>query len=324
MTKQTNQKVQALRALSIIAVVMIHTCPKAEWQVFCRPFINFAVATFIFLSGYLTNLEIDKPLKFCAKRISRVLFPYIIWSIIYTIFEDGLNLRLILVGLVTAQTTWHLYFIQVYVQFVILTPLLVKLVKCRYMWGGFCIAPLSIVAFKYLPLLGLYEFNPYLNLLWSDSCLGWFTFYYLGLLLGNGIIAKRYSIHRLSWIYAFVIVLAMAEGYWWLMLGSNDCGTQLKLSSLLTSSVFILMGYTYLHNNRYTQPQNTFLLSLGNYSFGIYLIHILLILQLRNYTFYQFIPFPINSALVLIASWATIYLAAKVLPNSISRCIGLR
>ena len=55
-TKPKNNTIQIFRALAIIAVVMIHTCPSGEWQVFCRPFINFSVATFLLLSGYLTKI----------------------------------------------------------------------------------------------------------------------------------------------------------------------------------------------------------------------------------------------------------------------------
>ena len=52
-----NNMVQIFRALAIIAVVMIHTTPLGNYQVLCRPFINFSVATFLFLSGYLTKVD---------------------------------------------------------------------------------------------------------------------------------------------------------------------------------------------------------------------------------------------------------------------------
>ena len=52
-----NQKIQIVRAIAIIAVVMIHTCPHGITQVYIRPFINFAVASFLFLSGYLTDVS---------------------------------------------------------------------------------------------------------------------------------------------------------------------------------------------------------------------------------------------------------------------------
>ena len=51
MIKEKNVKIQILRAIAIIGVVLIHTCPSGKWQIFVRPFINFAVPIFIFLSG---------------------------------------------------------------------------------------------------------------------------------------------------------------------------------------------------------------------------------------------------------------------------------
>ena len=47
-----NTKIQVLRAMAIVSVVIIHTCGS----VYIRPFVNFCVALFIFLSGYLTKI----------------------------------------------------------------------------------------------------------------------------------------------------------------------------------------------------------------------------------------------------------------------------
>ena len=84
-SKQKDYNIQLFRALAIMAVVLIHTCPSGEWQVICRPFINFSVATFLFLSGYLTNTDNDNWEKFFKKRIVRVIIPYIIWTILYSV-----------------------------------------------------------------------------------------------------------------------------------------------------------------------------------------------------------------------------------------------
>ncbi|MGN0230972.1 MAG: acyltransferase [Muribaculaceae bacterium] len=315
---------QVIRALSIIAVVMIHTIYSAELTVFCRPFINFAVATFIFLSGYLTKIEIDKPIAFWRKRIIRVLVPYIIWTVVYTFYASGVNLCAVVSELFTAQNTWHLYYILVYIQFVLLTPLLARLAKSRYMWIGICVSPLWVAVFLYLPNLGIYETFPNQDIIWRVSCFRWFSFYYLGLLLGNGIINRSFSMSRLSWLYAFAIILSMAESYCLYCMGVEKCGNQSKLTSLLSSLIFILMAYTYLRNDHYPQPRQRVLLSLGDYSFGIYLSHVMVILLLRKFDFYHFLPYPVNSVLVLGIAWAVVFLVSKVLPKAVSRAIGLR
>lgn len=49
--------VQALRGLAIAAVVLIHCLPESGMSIVLRPFLNWAVAMFLFLSGLLTTEE---------------------------------------------------------------------------------------------------------------------------------------------------------------------------------------------------------------------------------------------------------------------------
>ena len=48
---------QAVRGAAICAVVLIHCLPQRDASVAVRPFLNWGVAAFIFLSGYLTSEE---------------------------------------------------------------------------------------------------------------------------------------------------------------------------------------------------------------------------------------------------------------------------
>lgn len=45
-----NSKIQILRAVAIIAVVLIHTMPGKILAIIIRPFTNFAVALFLCLA----------------------------------------------------------------------------------------------------------------------------------------------------------------------------------------------------------------------------------------------------------------------------------
>ena len=46
---------QVLRGLAIAAVVLIHCLPQCPATVALRSFLNFSVALFLFLSGFLTD-----------------------------------------------------------------------------------------------------------------------------------------------------------------------------------------------------------------------------------------------------------------------------
>lgn len=316
--------VQIFRALAIIAVVMIHTTPEGEWQVFCRPFINFSVATFLFLSGYLTKIENDNWLDFYKKRVFRVIIPYIIWSVLYsmpTVLHSGI--KCIFINLLTAKASGPLYYIFVYIQFVLLTPLLGKLAKSKYQYIGWIIAPVSILIFKYYYLISGVVPNDYVSIIWSDLCLGWFTFYYLGLILGNKIIEKDFSIRKLSLLYIVSIFIQMAEGYGWYLLGDVNCGTQAKLSSLLTSTLFLLLIYAILQKGTINIKSNILRL-LGDYSFGIYLCHIMVKIIMNKIPYYSLVPYPITSIIVVIISLLCCYCGYKIFGEKISTWLGLR
>lgn len=321
-----NNMVQVFRALAIIAVVMIHTCPSAKWQVVCRPFINFAVATFLFLSGYLTKTENEDWGAFYKKRIIRVLIPYLIWSILYSlpaIHNNSKGIERLFFNLFTTKASFHFYYIFVYIQFVLLTPFLSKLAKSKCQILGWLVAPISILVCKYYGLLMGIDLNKYVSFIWSYSCLGWFSFYYLGLILGNRIIEKNFSLRFLSMLYIISIVLQMLEGYGWLLLGEWNCGTQLKLTSLLTSTLFLLIIDAILKQSC-IDIKNKCLRLLGDHSFGIYMCHIMIMIILERIPYYNLIPFPVNSAIVILLSLSFCYIGNRICGTKISRWLGLK
>ncbi len=322
--KPRNNMVQIIRAIAIIAVVLIHTTPKTSmFQIYLRPFFNFSVSTFLFLSGYLTKIENDNWGKFYKKRLVRVLIPYVIWTILYSIpLLHGKGLNMVPYYLLTAKATTPLYYIFVYVQFVLLTPLIGMLAKSRYQYIGWLIAPFSVVIFKYWWLLTGEELNSWVRILWDDSCLGWFTFYYMGLILGNKLVIKDYSLKVLLVLYLLAIVLQMGESYVWLSLGGKGCGTQLKLSALLSSSMFLLMVYTILKQEKVIF-NNKLLSLLGDYSFGIYLCHLLVKKVITDTPNYSSIPYPITSLIIILLSFSFCYVTDKICGKRISRLLGI-
>lgn len=356
MDADTSRKVQILRALAIVAVVVIHTCPTGLSQVIVRPFVNFGVGLFLFLSGWLTR-EAGFGMSFFRKRISRVLIPYVIWTVVYSL-QRGVPDK-ILFNLLTTKACAAFYYVAVYVQFVILTPLLCRLADSRFRHAGWLVAPLAVVLFKYLPLLGVYVQGEYVSVAWNICCLGWFTYYYLGIMCARGHVQVKTGGTRLAVIYALALLLQVAEGYVWFRFGSPDCGSQLKLSSLASGAVAMLIALCYLHSARpvpvlsslsseaasvlssgsvsssrsseadsgclrhHSPGIVTGLIQVGNFSFGIYLTHILLIRILSGTTFYAALPFGVNTLLILLLSLASVMLLSKIIGPRLSRILGL-
>lgn len=111
---------------------------------FFRPFFNFSVGLFLFLSGMLSNVKNYNP----KKRIIKILIPYVIWTLIYTLMANLSSL-----------------------------------------------SSFPVDFFKKLFFGNSSDVMYYVGVIRGISCIGWFTYYYLGYLLGNNllVISKSYK-----------------------------------------------------------------------------------------------------------------------------------
>lgn len=321
-----NERVQLMRALAIICVVMIHTSPGGIDQVFIRPFINLCVALFIFLSGYLTQFGHEKIGEIYRKRVSRVLIPYLIWTAVYTFAYHGSVWKLFL-NILSGNAAAQMYFIPVYIQFVLLTPFIRMWIQHeKFKWLGWLVSPISVILFVYLPTFSGIPLYQYMSAFWHVSCLGWFLFYYLGLLLGNGHLKINLSIKKLALLYAGSIVVQMVEGYLFYWFGNANCGTQLKFSAYLSSALFCLIAYKYISSSPKAPSSilGRIILSLGSCSFGIYLSHIFVMGVLGHvFHIYKSISFCMNSVIVVLISWLAVLIGRRMVGKKIGKLLGL-
>lgn len=319
---ERNNKIQILRAIAIIAVVMIHTCPAGNAAVIIRPFLNFCVATFLFLSGYLTKYQTFS-LASGGGRILRVIIPYIIWSIVYGLLSQA-NLKEHSFNLLTAQGCYHLYYVFVYIQLTIITPILLAAIKNKWGFVVLLISPIAIVAYYILWFYGGYD-NEHLSLVSNVSCLRWIIYYYIGLCLGNGAVLPKI---RNVWLYlsvCFFLVIQMLETQLYIAYDIPNSVTQCKLSCVLTNVGIIIIFYRFICSEKVCSNAIERILEMvGNYSFGIYLIHPIFIKLLGDFDIYDSIPYVANSLLVLMISFCGCYLGSKILGNKISRLFGLQ
>lgn len=309
---KAKKHIQFLRGIAIIAVVLIHNTPEGLPQVVIRPFLNFSVGLFLFLSGLLSNAQNWKPVK----RIKKVVIPYVIWTFIYCILKNFNNLAIIpasfLKNLITGKSAAMMYYVFVYCQFTLLIPLIDKLAKSKFKYLGFIIAPFEIIFMRTIPLItNWYEINVCIEIIKSISCLGWFTYFYLGYLIGNNYIAIKNSVKFWSVLLSVGILLQLAEGYWQYLKGIVNCGTQLKLSAIFTGVCFAILAYQFINSKK--EYNSRILKVLGDNSFGIYFSHIAVMTGLSLIPFYRIIIYPINAVIVIFVNIIFVYVGKKVL-----------
>jgi surface polysaccharide O-acyltransferase-like enzyme len=278
---------QGLRGIAIAAVVLIHSTNDVMKDLkpggfnfidtlTLRQFINFPVALFFFLFGYFVNKSeaLSSPGIFYRKKLPRILWPYFFWSAIFYIqllvtlklgnHPLSLNLFAELGKILSGQTVSIYYYLFVQLQFILITPLVVKYSK-NAVW--YFITPVAIILF-YVFNFKVFEIPfPYS----LNSFFIWFFFYHLGSYSDKYKFLFNLKASVLATCFAFSVLVAIFEGFFLTtQFGFNSFGfSQVKLSSILASAFFILLLMKL--KGKFNMPG--FLVTLGDNSFGIYLAH---------------------------------------------------
>lgn len=217
--------IDLFRILACLAVISIHCTAFIMGSIQGRislsilavnRILTFAVPAFIFISGYslYSNYNSKKILifNFIKKRVSKVLLPYLVWANIYFVFSilKGYTCTWdsYLVQLILGQTSYHLYFIPIIIQFYILfipLKLIVNKVNTSVVLGGTII--------MYL----LYHFEIKSILPFSDRFfMTYIPFFILGIytnryMTTNTIISKSKQVVVLSLAFIMIAFYALAN-----------------------------------------------------------------------------------------------------------------
>lgn len=331
-TKEQSNRIQMIRGIAIIMVVITHTVLWNPYEIYIKPFVNPAVAIFIFLSGLLTNLELNKQeiKSFYKRRLLRVFIPYTLWSVVYVIYSGDYSNAIL--NYFTGNCCSIFYYLFVYMQLVLVTPLLMYLMKSKLKWIGYLASGIVILVEYFLAFNNVTLVYPY-NI---NNLFVWVSFYFLGLNMGNGtVIIKNYTkktcivgIVLLVVAYIFEIIEALG----WKEYGRYDIATsQLKISTMMSSMVLCILLYgVIICKKRYKYRSGyikNILVYIGGCSFGIYLMHQLVILIWNDYLYkYRldiFVWFIIETIVVVIICIIVISLGRMLSGKKIGKYIGL-
>lgn len=137
-TKIYVKSLDAIRAIAISAVVLIHTTTRTiettkdnltgfQFALFLNQIARFAVPLFFMVSGFTLELNYTNHTNYFGylkKRFSKILIPYIFWSLIYYFFIYSQNNDNFIEVLYLGNASYQLYFIPTLFIFYIVFPLL--------------------------------------------------------------------------------------------------------------------------------------------------------------------------------------------------------
>ena len=255
-----------------------------------------------------------------ARRLCRLLPPYIVWSLAYSLLLSRSGVLGAIKELLTAGAAAHVYFIAVYLQLTLITPLLYRLLR-RFPLFAYAITPLSLVAYEVLTVAGVVL--PFLGRLFPM----WLIFYVVGLDW------ERWSAHLQGRTHAAIFALCvcltvqLAAGFMWGWFGDYNMATsQLKLSSMATSLcvIAVIMLLPAAVKRRLSE---SFLADLGDVSFGVYLCHILVLAVMRKVISLFVLPPLLGTVLIfpltLGLSWSLCVIVHRALSRKFARVLGM-
>lgn len=273
-----------LRTIAIFGVVAIHSSSTGlqfsdnsinfNFTLLWRNLINFSVPMFLAISGFfLARKNIRNRFDYFAflkKQIPRVYIPLLIWSLFWlclAVLIQNKNFFNELIKLATFQSSGPYYFIALIIQYYLLLPIINRLANKN---GVVLSCVVSFVMTGIIFYLRYYSKLSLPLIVYAGNFATWLMFFVLGLYLGskaqikisNGLLMVLILVfYSLSCIESRVLIAMFHQ--------AGDAVTAVKASSFMYS--FVLIIFLFKNQN---WIRSKLLKSIGEMSFGIYLIHL--------------------------------------------------
>lgn len=322
-----------LRNIATFAVILLHVAAPfvlqfnkisfASWQLanLLDSMLRFGVPVFVMISGAVL-LDRSEPLStFLSKRLKRVVLPFLFWSIVYFIFVYAgsfqkfsiLQLSQILFNKLLKGTYYHLWYVYMILGIYLFVPIIRKWAQnstkqeLQYfllLWAITLLINTNVA--KYLPSIEVLYFSKYLG------------YFVLGHYLDKHVTTSRprnnlylmFFVFGVSLTFLSASYLSVTENHlnitYYNYLSPNVC--------LLSIGIFLL-GKSLLHGS------NALSINLDKHSYGIYLVHVLVLHYIYRFTAYLTINK--NSPLSLFIYIISISVVTYVISYAIIRLLAL-
>jgi len=342
------EEIQFLRGFGILAVIAIHTTgyfteiksynSLVLVNLWTDIFSQFAVPLFILISGFVLarNYRNDFSLtKFYKKRIRSIIPQYLIFSILYTVFNNWVvmhynplrtNLSLLLNNILHSNASFHLWFFSILIQLYILYPMIIKIYNyCKLIDRAELLITFLLII-QTLWMVGLHtSYFPFIKLNFIS-----FLFYFgLGIYTCDHFDQLKKGLNRLTPIYlitslaltlgsSFFIIIGFTTGYRYysipeyFSMGGELIYPFLRISTFLL--LFNLAASLVGKKSLLTKAARR----IGKYSFGMYLVHIFFfqyvirILKDNNVDYNNWVFYPIVFVITVVFSYLAIWLISYI------------
>lgn len=322
-----------MKGVAIIAVLFIHT-PFMDGtgaaEIASRQLVTFAVAIFFFLSGYFIKDE-----RLDIKGILRIFIPYSIWSTIWftetTITgSQPVTTWKIVNSIFFGGAFFPLYFLIVLVELKLISPWMIRHIKryikdhryCFYKDWALLITPAMLIV-----LYTIQYSTRQQPLVYAQIFPTWFLFYYVGALMKLGCISVNGPVALCCTIFGQYLSILESAYINEILNVPFWAASQIKFSTF-----FYALSFCFLLMSLHRKMERTWLVRLGEFSFGIYLLHIpvlkvasTIVSEFSFWSLFENWGGQISLVSITIACcYLILIISNKILPAKINKYLGFK
>jgi surface polysaccharide O-acyltransferase-like enzyme len=330
-----------LRIIALFAVIVLHASSpllggygqvsQGQWLSadFYNALTRFAVPVFVMITGALLLGRDEEVINFLKKRLSRVVVPFLFWSLVYIAYafynEDLIysgntwtTIKQVLHQLKNGSS-YHLWYVYMLIGLYLIMPVLSKFIRNAN--------NKEIVYFLTVWLLVMLFGQPYMMRYNTAIDVRYFAGYIGYLVLGYYLANRTFNIPRFSWWMGALFIISVAIitlGTWVLYRHYNGISTLMyePLSwpiVILSSAMFLMMRFAQV-----TLPHKLIKIRdfIGKYNYGIYLSHALFLtlldapdlfgFSLSYKSFNPLLSIPLTALVCLILSLLLVFAIQKI------------
>lgn len=336
--KKRETELDILRLLAMLAVIWVHvggmetdslptSDPNCQWLIFLKSIMTWEIPVYVMISGrFFLDPDRQMPFSKILKAIGRLVLAFVVWNVVYQTYYiltdsyTGLNWKGILSqALIGPYHFWYLYMI---VGLYLITPFLRKIAEdkrlAEYFIGLFFLFMLLTKYAVALPFVGP-TLESMLGSIGMKFVLGYSGYYVLGYYLRKFPLFDKWE--RLLYVCGAVLLLLGAAAN--TVCSVREGAYTERFTGYTNPNTIIVAAAIYtlftkrISNVQFSEKAKKLISKLSEYSFGVYLIHALLldvfaVAGLKPTVLHPLLAMPLITALAFAVAAALVMLIRKI------------
>lgn len=282
-----------------VSAPLLYRQPDLKWWVAngFDSISRFAVPLFLMISGALLLHKQESAKIYFNKRLSKILIPFVVWSFIYYLYKSDSSIQVteFIQQLFSAKVYYHLWYFYIIIPLYLLIPIIRKVIASipsQYIFF-YAITSSIIVTSQNILSLGGWEIAIFSNPFSTSIAY---------LMLGYAFTHREFRVKYVPGLAIISLITIFIGTYYTSVIANNGKVNEALYDPFgLPVLMYTVCIFYLVKGCKSSRWQNIKSLQfISKYSFGIYLIHPLILNELKNIKIMDAYIFNVQSSNVVV------------------------